>query len=212
LIYAFYPWLHAGNILVITFTRKACKEIQDRLSLDGHVPPVQVNTFHSWAIRFLQSREIRELTNSERVTVWDKKEQFAQMGDACQRAQTDFALLPAARRCLDLPKTGQLSPLGSWAELLTAAFSHHRLKEPLNGCKARAKERVSEIIKELSVLEAAEEEDDVAESSLPKGRATEQKSLAAAMASSAADYGTLPVEQFIMQFECIVYTELLLRS
>jgi hypothetical protein len=152
------------------------------------MPPVQVNTFHSWAIRFLQSREIRELIKSERVTVWDKKEQLAQMGDACLRAQTDFALLPAARQCLDLPTTGTLSPVESWAELLKAAFLHNKLKEALEACKVRAKQRVSEIIKELSILETTGEEDDAAES-VPRGTEAEQKKIAAAVARSAADHG-----------------------
>lgn len=178
---------------MITFTRKACKEIQDRLkAADGHTPPVQINTFHSWAIRFLQSREIRELTQQQKITVWGQKESRGQMADACQRAQTDFTLLPAARTCLDLPATELESHLGSWAELLRAALAHEKLKEPLKAAKARARERVAEVIKELSVSEAAEEEEDAAQSAGPKERMAEHKSLAAAMThSAAADYGTL---------------------
>lgn len=165
-------------------------EILTRLKFEGHTPPVQVNTFHSWAIRFLQHREIRELTQRQRVTVWDNKEQRAQMGDAIQRTLIDYNLLPAARKCLDLPSTGYESPLESWADLLNAAFSHDTLKKPLTAAKERARERVSEVLKELSVPEAAGDEEDVAQSG-PKEQTVQQKNIAAELSHSAADYGSL---------------------
>lgn len=170
---------HAGNILVITFTRKACKEIQNRLKDEttGHTPPVQVNTFHSWAIRFLQSRDIRDLTQRKKVTVWDGKEQKNQMGDACMRAQADFGLLPMVRNCLGLSAVEGQSPVEAWAAVLKHAFEHDDLKARLPDAKARATERVAAIIKDLSVPENAEEEED--QTAAPKEGMAEQAKLAA---------------------------------
>lgn len=128
--------------------------------------------------------------NQEKVTVWDNKEQLAQMGDAFQRTQIDKRLLPEARGCMRLPPPSQDLPvLDNWAQVLQAAFSDEEIKGPLNAAKIRARERVAEVIKELSVPEAAEEEENTAQS---KSGAPEQKEDGpmGALTQPAADYGT----------------------
>lgn len=166
---------------MITFTRKACKEIQDRLKdpITGQTPPVQVNTFHSWAIRFLQSREIRDLTQRQKVTVWDRKEQKAQMGDACMRAKIDCDMLPMVLKCLGLPAVEGESAVDGWLRALRTAFDRNDLQACLLASKLRGTDRVTEVIKELLVPETAEEEDDAAQSAAPQEGVAEQKNLAA---------------------------------
>lgn len=142
----------AESILAITFTRKACQEIKDRLSVDklGYTIPVNVFTFHGWAMRFLRMKQIRELAGMpQKLIIWAKRDQKEHMAQACQRARVDHQLLPQARRLMELPATGQLSPDEGWKELLHKAFTDPELSAGMQTARERAKKRVQAALNEI---------------------------------------------------------------
>lgn len=144
--------ISAESILAITFTRKACQEIKDRLSVEklGYKIPVNVFTFHGWAIRFLRMKQIRELAGMpQKLIIWAQRDQKEHMAQACQRARVDHQLLPQARRLMDLPATGQISPDEGWKELLRKAFIDPELCNDMRTARERAKNRVQATLNEI---------------------------------------------------------------
>lgn len=157
------PHHSAESILAITFTRKACQEIKDRLSVDklGCKVPVNVFTFHGWAIRFLRMKRIREMAGVPKtLVIWAPRDQKEHMAQACQRARVDHELLPQARRVMGLPVTGQTSPDESWKELLCKAFTDPAIRNSVLCARERAKDRVKAALKEVASPEKDADQED----------------------------------------------------
>lgn len=154
----------AESILAITFTRKACQEIKERL-LDealGCKLPVNVFTFHGWAIRFLRMKKVRELAElPTRPVIWTQRDQKEHMAEACQRATVDHQLLPQARRVMGLLKTDEASIDTRWKELLQRAFADPALRDDMVSARDRAIQRVQAALKGLGTpqKDATEDED-----------------------------------------------------
>jgi len=71
--------VHADNILVMTFTNKAAREMKERGSklINGGIMP-EFTTFHSWGVRFLKSVSdniLFDLEINSKFSIMDSKEQ-----------------------------------------------------------------------------------------------------------------------------------------
>eukprot|EP00892_Ulva_mutabilis_P005400 jgi/Ulvmu1/3231/UM015_0272.1 len=153
------------SILAITFTRKACQEIKERLMANsGCKVPVNVFTFHGWAVRFLRMKKVRELVEvPQKLVIWAQRDQKEHMAEACQRASVDHMLLPQACRVMELPATSHKSIHQRWKELLRKAFTDPDLREHMRIARDRAKTRVQAALKEVGTphKDGTEDADDV---------------------------------------------------
>lgn len=79
-----------GNILAITFTNKAAKEMQERAAqlLDDNVDGMWIGTFHSICVRILR-RDIDKIGYDRSFTIYDRDDQITLMKECIKELNVD---------------------------------------------------------------------------------------------------------------------------
>lgn len=79
-----------GNILAITFTNKAAKEMQERAAqlLDDNVDSMWIGTFHSICVRILR-RDIDKIGYDRSFTIYDRDDQITLMKECIKELNVD---------------------------------------------------------------------------------------------------------------------------
>lgn len=103
------PW----NIMAITFTNKAAKEMRERVDslVEFGAESVWVSTFHSSCVRILR-RYIDKLGFDNNFTIYDTEDQKTVMKDICKRLKIDTKILKekAILAAISKAKNEMISP------------------------------------------------------------------------------------------------------
>ena len=101
------------NIMAITFTNKAAREMRDRINrLIGHgAEAVWVSTFHSACVRILR-RYIDRIGYNNNFTIYDSDDQKTAIKAACKKLQVDtkFVKERAIMSAISMAKNNMITP------------------------------------------------------------------------------------------------------
>lgn len=101
------------NIMAITFTNKAAREMRDRINrLIGHgAEAVWVSTFHSACVRILR-RYIDRIGYNNNFTIYDSDDQKTAIKAACKKLQVDTKFIKerAIMSAISMAKNNMITP------------------------------------------------------------------------------------------------------
>lgn len=101
------------NIMAITFTNKAAREMRDRINrLIGHgAEAVWVSTFHSACVRILR-RYIDRIGYNNNFTIYDSDDQKTAIKAACKKVQVDTKFIKerAIMSAISMAKNNMITP------------------------------------------------------------------------------------------------------
>src|SRR5688572_21605867 len=137
-----------GNILAVTFTNKAAREMKERVAgmlprrrddEDGRKDRVTISTFHSLGAQILR-RHIEKLGYKKNFVIYDEQEQLGAVKKILSHISTksDKADAAAVLAFLSRYKNGAVKA-GAFADDASAALAQHiqsRYESALRACNA----------------------------------------------------------------------------